>query len=94
MSTQEWTHLVQLVDQLIGALRRARAEARRWRTRAVELEGTQGGDTRSQRLQEQARARELERYRRERQKINAAVEKLLEDVNDVQKRVLDQEGTG
>lgn len=93
MPTQEWTQLVQQVDRLISALRQSRAEARRWRSRAAELEGTQVTDARGGRLAEQAKDRELERMRKERRRILAVVERMLAEVEQVQRHVTDGGGS-
>jgi hypothetical protein len=94
MSTQEWTRLVQQVDRLILALKQARAEATRWRARAVELEGRHLDTDRNSRLEEQAKERELERLRRERKKIIATVEKMIQDIDQVQNQVAQGEEIG
>ncbi|NTV52839.1 MAG: hypothetical protein HGA76_07505 [Candidatus Firestonebacteria bacterium] len=91
MSTQEWTQLVQQVDRLIQELAVSRAEARRWRTRATELESLHLRDERGPRLEEQARERELERLRKEKAKTISVIEKLVGDLEQIQARVLETE---
>ena len=91
MLTQEWPQLVQQVDRLIQALAQARAEARRWRTRATELESLHLRDDRSTRLEEQTQERELERLRKDKAKTIAVVTKLVNELEQIQARVLEAE---
>jgi len=87
MSTEAWTQLVQQVDRLITELKAARAEAERWRKRATELDGQRLKDERGERLEEQAKDRELGRLRRERKKTLAVVEKMLQELDVIQTQV-------
>jgi hypothetical protein len=88
---QEWTLLVQQVDRLILELKRTQAEARRWRTRALELENHQGHADREILLETQAKERELEKLKKERVKTMATLEKILADLDKVQSQVMEME---
>jgi|GEM_PF-5431104 len=90
-STEEWTQLVQRVDLLINELRAARAEAKRWRTRAAELERLHLKDEHSLRMEDQSKERELERLRRERKKVIQTVEKVLAEIQKAEAAVMENE---
>lgn len=89
MSTEEWTQLVKSVDRLIQDLKESRAQANHWRTRAAELERHQLGDNRKGRLEEQAKDRELERFRKERKKMKSTINKLLIEIEEVERKVME-----
>ncbi|MBN1595072.1 hypothetical protein JW933_04010 [candidate division FCPU426 bacterium] len=89
MSADGWTQLVTRVDALIRELRNARAEAKKWKARAVELERLKSSDERPARLDLQAKERELERYRKERKKMLATITRLVDDLEQAQKRILE-----
>jgi hypothetical protein len=91
MLTPEWTQLVQQVDRLIAELGSARAEARRWHSRATELESLHLRDDRSTRLEDQARERELDRLRKDKAKAITVIEKLVAELEQIQGKVLDLE---
>jgi hypothetical protein len=90
MSTEEWTRLVQRVDHLIIELRNARDETKRWRIRASELERLPLRDERSLVMDEQAKDRELDKLRRERKKVIAAVMKITDELEKAQITVVEQ----
>jgi len=90
MAMDEWTQLVQRVDTLINELRAAKAEAKKWRARAVELERLKGKDDRTILLESQYKERELERYRKERKKIITMVAKLITELEQAQLQVLEK----
>ena len=88
MVAENWSQLVQQVDRLIAELRQVRSEARKWKTRAMELEGLHLKDEHGLKLESQARDRELERLRRERKKCAAALEKMLVELDQAQRRIV------
>ncbi len=92
MSTEAWTQLVQRVDRLIAELRQTRLETKRWRARAMELEGLHLQETQPNKLAAQAQARELEKLRRERQKVLGTLDKLVAELDQVQYTIQEKEG--
>ena len=92
-TSREWTQLVQQVDQLIAVLRHERAEAARWRTRATELEGLRLTGNRDDKLELQAKDRELDRLRKERKKVQTVAENLLQEIEQMEQQVLQGEET-
>ncbi len=90
MSTENWTQLVQLVNQLITDLRIARDESKRWRIRASELEGMPMRDDRSLVMATQSKARELDKLRRERKKVIASIMKITDELEKAQIQVMEQ----
>ncbi len=94
MSTQEWTQLVQQVDRLINELKQSKAEVSHWRSRATELENLHVHANRDNRLEDQAKDRELERLRKERAKTVTMIEKILTDLDKIEAQVMEmEEGT-
>jgi hypothetical protein len=91
MGIDTWTQLVKRVDMLINELRVSRAETKKWRERAVELERLKGGSDRTMVLQSQAKERELERYRRERAKIITSINKMISDLEQVQIKAMEKQ---
>lgn len=89
MGTNQWTLLVKKVDRLILELREARQEAKKWRTRAVELERVKVKDERSDTLSTQAQERELERLRKERKKTIVMITKLIQELEHAQIQVME-----
>ncbi len=90
MSTEDWTRLVQRVDQLITELRIARDETKRWRLRASELERLPLRDERSLVMETQARDRDLDKLRRERKKVISSIMKITDELEKAQIQVVKQ----
>lgn len=89
MAADHWTQLVKKVDRLILELRKARQEAMKWRTRAVEMERLKVKDERLDTLSTQAQERELERLRKERKKTIAMIAKQIQELENAQIQVME-----
>lgn len=89
MATDHWTQLVKKVDRLILELREARQEAKKWRTRAVEMERLKVKDERTDTLSTQARERELDRLRKDRKKTIVLITKQIQELENAQIQVME-----
>jgi len=87
MPTKDWAKLVTYIDKLISELRNSRAEVRRWRTRATELERLSLKEERVFRVEDQAKDRELDKLRRERKKIIPLINKIIKQLEQAQNKI-------
>lgn len=90
MSSTGWTELIKRIDLLIKELKQSKSEANKWRSKAAELERLHPGDDRQAKLDHQAQERELERLRKERKKCQTTIKRLLVELNQVEKRIMEQ----
>ncbi len=90
MSSDLWTELIKRIDLLIKELKQSRLEANKWRSKAAELERLHLGDDRQTQLEGQSKDRELERLRKERKKFKSTVTRLIEELNQAEKRITEK----
>lgn len=90
MSSEAWTELVKKIDGLLKELKQTRNEANQWRSKVAELERLNLGNDRQTQIQQQAQERELERFKKERKKFKSTIQRLIDELNQAERRLLEK----